>query len=203
MKASLFFVIFVFGCKSAGDMSSVKGYENNRRAVGVTGLMRVGQSQAMYVTGRTSMGSRDPNQCEAAYSGDEMVDVTYIENGTSKRESLYITGINNKSFGTDQNGLITDACGTVIEVTFDVGKGRAPLKKRFVVVDRIWEGHAQSRPNLDIAARAYYEMRQALGHNDNFNGMNVRTVALGSYTYAQNSDCTFQPGVKNPCGNGW
>lgn len=203
MRASLFLVLAVFGCQSSVHESDVRGYENTRRYVGVSGMARVGRSETMFVTGRTSMGPRDNNQCEAAYSGDEMVAVTYIDNGQLKTESLYITGVNNKSFGTDRNGVITDACGTVIEVTFDVGNGKVPAKKRFVVVDRIYEGHAQGRPNLDIAARAYYEMRQTMGHNNNFDGMQVRTVALGSYTFAQNTDCKFQPGVKSPCGDSW
>jgi hypothetical protein len=197
--------IFLIGlaCSRSGVSSDAKGYENNRRYVGVSGMPSVGQSENMFVTGRTSMGSRDNNQCEAAYSGDETVSVTYLENGVSKTESLYITGVNNRSFGTDSNGVITDACGTVVEVTFDVRNNRSPVRKRFVVVDRIYEGHAQGRPNLDIAARAYYEVRQALGHQNNFDGMQVKTIAKGSYTYSQNSDCRFESGVKNSCGNGW
>lgn len=203
MNRHLLLFFMTLACSRPESSSDTKGYENNRRFAGVTGMPSVGQSETMFVTGRTSMGTRDNNQCEAAYSGDETVTVTYFENGVSKTESLYITGVNNRSFGTDRNGVITDACGTVVEVTFDVRNNRSAVKKRFVVVDRIYEGHAQGRPNLDIAAKAYYEVRQALGHQNNFDGMQVKTIAQGSYTYAQNSDCRFEAGIKNACGNGW
>jgi hypothetical protein len=210
VKAILVSFVLMTACKtSAPGSSAVQGYENSRRKVGVTGLASMGQSQQFYVTGRTSMGTRDNNQCEAAYVDNEKVSITYQDGGVTKTESLYIAGVNNTSFfgskfpGYEMNGVITDACGTVLEVTFDVKNGRQPIKMRFVVVDRIYEGHAQDRPNLDIAKEAFYKLRQDLGYGNNFDGMSVRTVAKGSYTYAQNSDCKFEPGQTNSCGSGW
>ncbi len=203
--------IFQPGCqggntqeKSTEDGSSVStfsGYENNRRKTGLNGLAGVGLSKSYKVTGRTSMGPRDRNQCEATYSGDEKVTVTYSEQGVTKTSALYITGVNNSDFATSSNGIITDACGTIVEATF-ISNGRSVVE-RFVVVDQIYESHAQNEPNLDIAKAAYFDIRKALGHSDNFTQINVKTIANGSYTYTQNSDCSFMPGVLTICGFGW
>jgi hypothetical protein len=189
--------------------STVKGYENTRRMLNSDGLKPVGDSEAFFVTGRLSMGLKDRNQCEAAYVDDEKVLVKYEEDGEKKIEPLYVTGVNNLSFfgahdsSRDLNGKITAACGTVVEVNFDVKNGSTPIKMRFVVVDRIYEQHAQDRPNLDIAKQAYLELRKRLSHENNFDGMTVQTIAKGSYQYAQNNDCWFEPGNLNRCGDGW
>jgi hypothetical protein len=207
MKRIMSVMFLLVSCKSApshqSEIANVSGYENNRRMPGANGMPAVGSVSNFHVTGRTSMGGQDPNQCEAAYSGNEKVAVTYTENGVSKNESLYIAGVNNKSFfGTkiDLNGKITDACGTVVEVTF-TGNGKS-IKQRFVVVDRIYEGHAQEEDNLDIAKEAYYAIRNALGIQNNFYAATT-VIAAGSYRFAQNQKCQFIPGQKSPCGNGW
>lgn len=147
------------------------------------------------------MGAQHRNQCEAAYSGSETVKVTWTEGGKTITQDLFITGVNNRDFATSDNGVISDACGQVLEATYTIN-GKT-IVERYVVVDRIYEDHAQGEPNLDIAAASYTRIREALKHHDNFYKISVKTIARGSYTYAENQKCMFNPYGPSPCGNGW
>jgi hypothetical protein len=76
------------------------------------------------ITGRTSMGARDPFQCyNLSYSGDEQV------NGK------WIAGADGTTFGSMRDGVITPQCGT----TFTIRNIKTGQSAEFILVDRIWE----------------------------------------------------------------
>ncbi len=111
------------------------------------------------VTGRTSMGLRDPNQCGIDYSGNERVG----------NQQLLITGIDNTHFGTNQDGQLTSSCGRVAYLHLN-GK-RHP----FVIVDRIWEARHASQ--LDVAREFFYG---PMGSNNVSNGTVEITSTVAS-----------------------
>jgi len=204
---SLSFSFILGACQShqegsneqSGD-TQLYGYENTRRAIGVNGLKKPGDSNLYFVTGRTSMADTARTQCEAAYAASQMIRVSYQDPTTGpKVENLYVAGVNNRDFGLSDNGKIPDSCGTVVEATFK--KNNKEVIHRFVVIDRIHEDHAQNIPNLDIAKDPYNKIRAELNHSDNFTHVSVKTIAPGSYSYQDNPSCQFVSGSKTLCGN--
>ena len=72
--------------------------------------------------GGGGMGTKDPVQCNSngekySYSGDESVGGTPI------------AGVDSKTFGSDKDGTVGDACGQCAMI-----RGT-----KFIVVDRIWQ----------------------------------------------------------------
>lgn len=81
-------------------------------------------SNVQEVTGRLSMGARDPFQCyNLSYSGDEQV------NGK------WVAGADGTTFGSMKDGEITGQCGR----TFTIRNKKTGASAEFILVDRIWE----------------------------------------------------------------
>ena len=96
-------------------------------------------NQGIYdVTGRTTMGQSDRNQCGIQYTGSERV-------GTPP---MLITGIDSRNFGSFSDGVTTPICGQIVEADLN------GTVVQFVIVDRIWENTSDNQ--LDVAHEVFY-----------------------------------------------
>ena len=108
---------------------------------------------AYEITGRTTMGTEDRNQCGIQYTGSERVG----------NPPMLIAGIDSRNFGTMSDGTPTGICGQIVEVNIN------GTVMDFVIVDRIFQNTSSNQ--LDVAKEVYYSGPL---HNKNLSTDQVR-----------------------------
>ena len=84
---------------------------------GLPALAAVSGTVSAEVTGRTSMGPRDNNQCQMAYSSDWKI------NG------MPMAGVDGTTFGSNVDGTVSPMCGKCATIG----------NTKYVIADRIWQ----------------------------------------------------------------